>query len=446
MTDHPTYTWMMGFIRGKLSPRKRRAYVAHLLGGCEPCREEITPIARVMFRPGRAVDQRGGAEYDGPIDRAVLFAIERGRERKKEREEAKANLSRLLNEDWRTTLSDTKGFWTWGLCEILLERSWELRHEDPQEMLRFASLAREAADQLDPEVYGREETFDMRARAWGELGNAYRVTDNLIQADWAFNKALELRNQGSGAPILRARLAELTAGLLSHQRQFQPALRALDLAYTLYLRQEHAYEAVRVLISRGIYTGRSGDPEMALLILARALLFAAEHKINDPKLSFIALHNILLFRVEHGEFAEARRQLFEMRPLYSRYAGAVDSVKLRGIEARIASGLGDDERAEKGFLEVREEFNKRGQVYHAAIMGLELAAIWLRKGLLSKVKRMVGEILEVFRSRHVARESIAALLMLREALERDRATRELILGVAGLIELNQNDEAGHAHV
>jgi hypothetical protein len=313
-------------------------------------------------------------------------------------------------------------------------------------MLRFASLAREAADRLDPDAYGREETFDMRARAWGEYGNACRVTDDLIQSEWALNRALEFRSQGSGAPILRARLSELTAGLLSHQRQFQPALRALDLAYTLYVRQDHMHEAARVLISRGIYTGRSGDPELALLILARALTFAAEQKVRDPKLSFIALHNILLFRVEHGEFAEARRQLFEMRPLYARYAGAVDALKLRGIEARIAAGLGDDERAEKGFIEVRDEFNKRGQVYHAAIMGLELSALWLRNGRLSEVKRMVGEILDVFRSRHVARESIAAMLMLREALERDRATRDLILGVASLIELHQDDEAGHAHV
>jgi hypothetical protein len=444
MTEHPPRPWITGFIRGKLSPRKRRAYVAHLLGGCEPCREEIAPISRVMFRPGRAVRVAGGAEYDGPVDRAVLFAIERNQERKQERAQAEANLPLLLEKG--QPVSDSREFWTWGLCEVLLDKSWGLRHEDSREMLRFASLAREAADRLSPEVYGREETFDMRARAWGEYGNACRVNDNLVQSEWAFNRALELRSQGSGAPVLRARLAELTAGLLSHQRQFQPALRALDLAYTLYVRQDHRHEAARVLISRGIYTGRSGDPELALLILARALTFAAEHKIRDPKLSFIALHNILLFRVEHGEYAEAKRQLFEMRPLYARYAGAVDALKLRGIEARIAAGLGDDERAERGFLEVREEFNRRGQVYHAAIMGLELAAIWLRRGSLSEVKQIVGEILDVFRSRHVARESIAALLMLREALERDRATRELILGVAGLIELHQGDEAGHAHV
>lgn len=439
MIEHPPYSWMTGFIRGKLPTRKLRAYIAHLLSGCESCRREIAPTARVMFHPGRPVElTKGGAEYDGPVDRAVLFAIERNQELAQEREEAKVNLSRP--EDW-ASVSSSREFWTRGLCEVLLEKSWAVRHEDPQQMLRFASLAREAADRLDPKVYGQAETFDMRARAWGEYGNACRVTDDLVQSEWAFSRALELRKQGSGAPLLRARLAELTAGLLSHQRQFQPALRAIDLAFTLYTRQGHPSEAARVLVSRGIYTGRSGDPEQALVILTKALTFAVKHKVRDRKLSFITLHNILLFRVEYGDFHEARKQLFAMRPLYAQYAGAVDSVKLRGIEARIAAGLGDYERAEKGLMAVQEEFKRRGQVYHAAVMGLEVAALWLQKGRLQEVKQMVAELLDVFRSRHVARESVAALLVLREALDRDRASQELIRGVASLIELHQDDDA-----
>ncbi|MES1243585.1 MAG: hypothetical protein ABUT39_18405 [Acidobacteriota bacterium] len=439
MIEHPPHTWMTGFIRGKLSPRRRRAYVAHLLSGCEPCREEVAPIAEVMFRPDRAaVPVSGGAEYDGPIDRAVQFALDRGRNRARERQEAEASLDQYLISSGPSDL----GSRTWGLCEVLLERSWSFRHDDTREMLRFASLAREAADRLDSDLYGTDAISDMRARAWGEYANACRVTNDLMQAEWSIERALGLYRQGSGSRLLRARLSEVTAGILAFERHFQAAFRALDLAFTLYCREQQTHDALRVLIRRGTYTGRSGDPELAVLILARALTFAADHKIIDSKLNFITLHNILLFRVEHGEFAEARRQLFEMRALYVRHAGSVDALKLRWIEARIAAGLGDDERAERGFLDVREEFNRRGQVYHAAIMGLELSALWLRKGRLAEVKRLVGEILDVFRSRHVARESIAALLMLREALERDRATRDLILCVAGLIELHQGDDAG----
>lgn len=441
MIEHPPRTWMMGFVRGKLSPRKRRAYVAHLLGGCEPCREEIAPIAERMFRPYRAVEpEKGGAEYDGPIDRAVLSTLERARERKREREAAEASLPEILASGGRSGV----GAWTWGLCEVLVEKSADFRHEDSRKMLRLAELACEAAERLDHEVYGRQQVFDMRGRCWGEYASACRHHDALSRADWCLQRALSCYKQGSGSPILRARLAEVAAGILTHQRSFERALRALDLAFKLYTRQGLLLDSLRVLIGRGICTGRSGDPEMALFLLSQALIYAAEHGIRDARLSFITLHNILLFRVEHGNFAEARRQLFEMRPFYARFAGSVDALKLRGIEARIAAGLGDFERAERGFREIREEFNRRGQVYHSAIAGLDLSAVWLQQGKLADVKKMVAEILDIFRTRSVAREFIAAMLILREALERDRATRELIRSVANLIELHQSDDSGHS--
>ncbi len=443
MAEHLPRSWTTGFIRGKLSTRRRRTVIFHLLG-CDPCRQAIAPVAGVMFRPGRAVEPEDGegAEYDGPTYRAISFAVKQSHERIRERAEAEAILARM-GEDWQS-VRGSRELWTWGLCEAFLEKSWSFRHEDSQEMLRFAKLAREAADRLDPKVYGEKRVFDMQARAWGDYASACRHHDELVQAEWAIQRALDLYKQGSGSQVLRARLSEVTAGILSHQRQFQTALRALDKAYILYRRQHLAHDAVRVSISRGIYTGRSGDPEMGLLLLAQALTFARENQIEDPKLSFIALHNILLFRVECGEFAEARRQLFDMRPLYAQHAGAVDSVKLRGIEATIAAGLGENERAEKGFQEVRDEFNRRGQVYHSAIAGLDLAALWLRMGRHSDVKRIVGEILEIFRSRHVAREAIAALLMLRTALEKDRASLALIVGVAALIEQHQGDSLDSA--
>ncbi|MFL6199166.1 MAG: hypothetical protein ACJ76J_08320, partial [Thermoanaerobaculia bacterium] len=353
--------------------------------------------------------------------------------RERERAESDRKVADLLGAARVGVLPEAEGFWTWGLCEVLLERSWNLRHEDPKQMLQLAGLAAEAADRLEPEgYYGARERFDLRARAWGEYANACRVSDDLVQAERAIGRALDLRKKGSGSELLRARLAELTAGILSHQRKFPAAFQALDLAFSIHRKHGDTQGAARVLVQRGIYTGRSGDPEQGIQILAQALRQIEEDA--DPKLRFLVLHNILLFRVERGEFRTASVQLFEMRPLYVRHAGAVDLVKLRAVEGKIAAGLGELERAERAFLQVREEFQQRGQVCVAAIAGLELAAIWLRQGRTEEVKRLVLETLEVFRSCYVARESIAALLLLRDALERDRATLELVAMVASVLE------------
>lgn len=430
MTEHPPSELLTGFLLGRLDPAERRLVFFHLLRGCPLCREEMAPLADAMFRPGRGEvpPDTDDPDYDGPIGRAFARVLGWKGDRERERDESDRKVTDLLG----GALPQAEGFWTWGLCETLLERSWSLRYEDPKKMLRLAGLAAEAADRLDPERHGTDATFDLRARAWGEYANACRVSDDLVQAEQAMARALELRKKGSCSEPLRARLAELTAGIFSHQRNFPAAFQALDLAYSIHRKQGDLQNAARVLVQRGIYTGRSGDPEQGIQILARALCQIDEK--GEPKLRFMVLHNILLFRVERGEFRAANLQLFEMRPLYARHAGAVDLVKLRGIEGKIAAGLGEWERAERAFSQVREEFEARGQIYHAATIGLDLAAIWLRQGKTEAVRNLVKETLEVFRSRYVARESIAALLMLRDALERDLATLELVAMVASVLE------------
>ncbi|MEA2562418.1 MAG: hypothetical protein QOH06_3922 [Acidobacteriota bacterium] len=433
MTEHPPSELLTGFLLGRLAPAEHRLVFFHLLRGCRLCREEMAPLADAMFRPGRGeVPPDTDPDYDGPIGRAFARVLGWKGDRERERAESERKVSELVGATRAGVLPEAEEFWTWGLCEVLLERSWSQRHEDPKQMLHLSGLAAEAADRLDAEKYGVPETFDLRARAWGEYANACRVSDDLVQAEGAISRALELRKQGSGSELLRARLAELTAGILSHQRQFPAAFQALDLAYTIHRKQGDLQSAARVLVQRGIYTGRSGDPEQGIQILAQALCQISED--DDPKLRFLVLHNILLFRVERGEFRTASLQLFEMRPLYARHAGAVDLVKLRWIEGRIAAGLGEWDKAERAFRQVREDFEERGQIYHSAVLGLELAAIWLRQGKTEAVRNLVTETLEVFRSRYVARESIAALLMLRDALERDLATLELVAMVASVLE------------
>lgn len=434
-------SWLLGFIRGKLPPRKQRTLVMHLMRGCERCEKEIASFTKVMFRPGRAPEPTTtGSEYNGPIDRAVTFVLERSRERSQEREDADEKIRRLLQSDGRIFLdpAGSEGFWNWGLCEALLERGWSFRHEDSREMMRMLSLAREASDRLDDDYYGIDQASDLRSRAWGEYANACRVNGDLVQAEWSLGRAIDLQQQGTGSQVLRARLSEITASILSDQRRFPAAFCALDLAYLLYSGAGQDQDAVRVLILRGIYTGRSGDPDLGIQILARAL---DSGKLDDAKLTFVALHNILLFRVERGEFHQANIQLFEMRGLYVRYAGSIDSLKLRWIEARIASGLGEDEKGERAFLQVREGLHSRGQFYHSGIVGLELSAIRLRQGRMGEVNRLVQEALTTFRARYVTREALAALLMLRDAVEAGEVTREMILNVASVLELHQHEDS-----
>lgn len=382
MSEHPSREILEGFLRSSLPPVQFKAMVVHLLTGCELCQDGLADLAEVMFKPDAApepvlsVEQE--AAYDGAITAALSRALDRDRLLERERNEAERRVAAVLRSSSSIEDVALDGPVTWGLCEILLEKSRELRHTDRPGMLRLAALAQVVAERLDSQVHGVEQHCDLQARAWAELANAHRLADDLAAAEGAMARALELRIQGSGDPLLYARIADLRASLLSDQRRFNEAFHMLDAAQAIYRRYGDSHKEGRTLITRGLYTGYAGDPEQGLQYLTQGLSLLDRER--DEKLVFHTLHNMLLLRVELGEYEAASRQLQRMRPLYAANATWIDQVKLRRIEGQIAAGLGRLDEAEALFLETRRDLDESGLGYEASLVTLNLAEVRLQRG------------------------------------------------------------------
>lgn len=447
MSEHPRRETLEGFLLNSLPSRDVTATVTHLLGGCDPCRREMFPLATAMFTPDAAPEPQLTVEEDAAYDRAISVAFARAlmheRTLQNEREAADRKAEELLRSLRRSEPAFLpEGPVTWGLCEALIDKSYALRHEDRTAMLQLADLARLAADRLDPAVYGADRRKDMQARTWAELANAYRITDDFAQAEAAMACALDLRTEGTGDPLLYARIADLNASLLCDQRRFKDAFRMLDLACAIHRRHSDSHEVGRVSILKGLYTGYAGKPEEGLQLLVRGLSMIDRDR--DPKLVFHTLHNILLLRVELGQFEQARRQLQRMRPLYAAHAGWLDMVKLHRLEGEIAAGLGDLVTAEATFQQIRQDLNDAGMGYEAALFSLDLAAVWLRQGRTAEVRGLAAEMVATFRVLGVEREAMSALHMLQDALDRDQATLEVLRLTAGILRRLQNEPATRA--
>ncbi|HSS51868.1 MAG TPA: hypothetical protein VLX28_23240 [Thermoanaerobaculia bacterium] len=449
MSTHPHRETLEGFLLNQLPSREVKSTVAHLLGGCDCCRQEMSPLTMAMFTPGNGPEPQLSAAEDSAYDRSIAAAFAKAMEAERrldsEREAAvpkSEEILRTLERPGAPSLSLPEGEITWGLCESLLERSRALRYVDQPGMLRLADLARMAADRLDREVYGAERRTDMQARAWAELANAYRVTDDFAQAEAAMGLALELRARGTGDPLLYARIADLSASLSCDQRRFKEAFGMLDLAYAIHCRYSDQHEVGRIVLLKGLYTGYAGKPEEGLQLLARGLSMI--DRARDAKLVFHTLHNILLFRVELGEYEQAQRQVQRMRPLYAAHADRLLTVKLRRLEGEIAAGLGDLETAEATFQQIREDLDAAGLGYQAALVSLDLAGIWLRQSRTTEVRGLVSEVVSSFRVLGVEREALSAVHLLQDALERDQATLEVLRLVGGILQRLQNERVTRA--
>ena len=442
MSEHPRRETLESFLLNCLPSHEVAATVAHLLGGCDHCRDEMSSLATAMFLPDTAPAPQLTAEEDAAYDRAISSAfgqaLEAERAMMADRGVAERQVEEILAALRRSEAPQLpEGHVSWGLCEALLAKSQALRHEEPAGMLYLANLARLGADRLDSEVYGEERRTDMQARSWAELANAYRINDDFPQAEAAMACALDLRTRGTGDALLYARIADLDASLLCHQRRFKEAFQMLDLAQAIHRRHSDAHQVGRVIILKGLYTGYAGKPQEGLQLLARGLTMI--DRSRDSKLVFQALHNLLLLQVELGEYEQARRQLRRMRPLYAAHASWLDLVKLHRIEGEIAAGLGDLVTAEATFEQIRQDLEEAGRGYQAALAALDLAGVWLRQGRTAEVRGLVAEAVSTFRALGVEREAMSALHMLQDALEREQAVLEVLRLTGGILRRLQNE-------
>jgi tetratricopeptide (TPR) repeat protein len=422
---HPTHEMLEAFSNGSLSSHAARAVVAHLVGGCSECREGLALMTGPLFVPipeEVEISAELDAAYDSAISAAYAAALA------KTGGAGRRDPARVVPGAEGLPLPGEAGFATPDVCETLMGRSFALRFTDPGAMLRLAELAAQSAEELDTEVYGAESTADLQARAWAEVANAHRVIGDLPQADRMMTRAVDCRSRGTGDARLLAHLSHLAAALACAQRRFDQAFRLLDIGYSIYIKLGDRHSAGRVLIARGLYAGYTGDPLEGIRYLVHGLDII--DRAQEPKLAFQALHNILLLRIELGEYEEARRSLQQMRPLYTRFNDELDDIKLRWVEGKIAAGLGEFEEAEEAFAESRDRLDRAGLGYRAALVSLDLVSVWLQQGRTGEIRQLVAELLVTFRAVGVEREALAGVLLLRDAVECEQATVELLQLIA----------------
>lgn len=324
------------------------------------------------------------------------------------------------------------------LFEALLKRSWDLRHENPAQMVCLARWATVVACSLKPPAYSAEQAADFSCQAWAELGNAYRVADDTSSAERAMARATTYYRKGSRRADLAARFLDLQASLYGHLRQFEMASEVLDAVHTIHRRQGDDHLAGRALITRGLYAGYADRPEEALR-LTREGMTLINHE-REPSLYFAAVQNVARALKNCGRLKEARAVLWANLQHQESAGGRLNLLKLRWLEGEINAALGEVERAERSFLQVKQGFEEAGLGYTAAVASLDLAALWLQQGRAFEARALACEAAEVFLGLRIHREAIMAVRILQNCFETERATARLIRSVADYLRDSERDK------
>ncbi|HEY9422856.1 MAG TPA: tetratricopeptide repeat protein [Thermoanaerobaculia bacterium] len=425
--------------------REHLAIVEHL-SRCATCRRRFVGLTRHRSGPlarkiADVLHWRESPPDYGPIIREHEQTFrEREQNMARERLEAPSLFVELLSypvEQRELVFKNSPRFHTWGIFELMVERSLETGIRTPTYAEELGLLALQLSEFLDASRYGSEVIHDLRARAFGYIGNARRIRSDLRGAEDAFQKAYAQLQEGTHDPLERAMLLDLEASLRRDQRLFDAAYKLLRRAISIFLQTGQRHRAGRSLVNLATVLHFSGDLSEAIPLLFQALELIDPEQ--EPRLLLCTRHNLIDDLAEASRFLEAQRLYRDTRSLYRSFPDAWTQNRRKWVKGKIARGLGQVDQAESLFLAARDGFIHEGIPYDTALVSLELATLYAEQRRTADLKRLAEEMVPIFSSLHIHREALAALAYLKQAAEAERATVDLVTGVAAYLRRAQHD-------
>ena len=415
MTDaHPAEASLVRFARGRAAGAEGRDVVAHLLGGCEPCRS----LTAAAFE---GLDDTAAPDAGGDLDlrKAEALAAE-------QRAGAGAlweRLESLPHARRRVVVRNSPRYWTLGLCDLLMQRALAAGFDDPRAALALSELAVDVAEHLDERTLGRPLVRDYQARALGYRANALRVSSDFRLAESLLARAEELLEEGTGDVVDRGLLFRFQAALQSDRGEIQEAIRFQRKALRLVRRAGDRRLENRISITLGGLLGRANRPSEAVRLLSKTL---GRLEPSEPQLILGCRHNLALYLQDCGRLDEALQILSETSDLYREVGDRMTLAKMRVLQGELARASGRESLAEMSFRAAIDDYQNAGVPVGAGVAALELAALLLDEGRTSEVLDLAARLHRLFVDLDAPREALTAASLFHEAARGEALTRALL--------------------
>jgi tetratricopeptide (TPR) repeat protein len=434
---HPDGEELERFLGGELTADASRALQRHVLL-CPACEDRLVALLPAST-PSPSSDTQA---EDRSLVRRLLddyrAEISRRRRALLEQRSAAAALWREIESadpaQRRILVTGEARFQSWGFFELVLERAFRSVHDEPRRAEELLRLALDLADRLDPAEHGPGAVEAAKARAWIHLGNTLRVRDEFRLAEAAFDTAELYLSRSWLDPLDEALLLEFKTPLRRAQRRFDEALELIEGAIAIYREIREPHLLGRAVMIKGVTLQYKGEIEEAAECFRTSLSL-----LEEPRPLALCHLNLAGCLQDAGHSAEAAALLPQARRLLEPVGTRTDLLRLRWTEAKVAASLGRTAEAEAAFLEARRAFLDGSYVFDAALISLDLAALYLRQGRVKETKSVAAEILPVFRSREVHRDALAAMIVFQRAADLEHLSLGLVEDIAARLRRAQNE-------
>ena len=421
-TDHSRVEDFEGFLRTPKAPgsaARNTNMVRHLLAGCTPCRENLST----------AVSKRaGGYDYGEAFSgaqRSLSAFLASSAASAINPQDLKAELDLLPVEEQAEPITAGSRFAHPDFVKHLIDASHAVRYQDATRMLHLANLARLSAEACTADTAGAElKLADLRGQAWRQYGNSLRILGRLWEAEEALVTAHRYLQAGTRDPLQRARFCSQKSSLRMFQSRFEEAIEMAEEAAQIYHELGETQSFASASVQKAIACLHASEAEDAVVILNQAIpLIDAE---RDPQLLLAACHNLVRCYIDLGRPEQALSIYFETRSLYKRFDDPLIRLRVAWQEGQLLRDMGHLRAAEEALLQTRQGFVERKLLHEAALISLDLSAVYVKLQAERELRQTVAETVPIFRALGVDREALASLLQLQQLSRQSRQALELI--------------------
>lgn len=314
-------------------------------------------------------------------------------------------------------------FETTALFDLLCRKSLEEGRKDRQQGVRVAMLALASLDACR-DALGKDLPNRL-AQGWTCLGGAFFLADDLASAEQALRCAeLELEHAEQCDPLVEAAVIRKRAAIRWFRRCYGEALELVGQVLVLYRKIDEPVLIAHALILRGGISRHVGELGDAITDYREALALLAEE--DKPYLCLCAQSGLANCHRLLGEYDEAEKALAEAEVLCEGLNFKVGGYQLRWIAGLVEQGRKDFELAERYLEEAHSGLVERGEMGYTAMVLLDLAILYAEEGRSAQVMKATIEALPLLEALQLGREATAAVKVLRDAVEANQVSLEVL--------------------
>ena len=341
---------------------------------------------------------------------------------------AREDLKRILRlpvAQWQSRVEGARTrFRSRSFVELLIEESMARVRTSSRDAAVLAGLVPLALRRIPQRLQGPWARV-LEVRAAAHQANALRVAGDLRAAQATFS---ELRSHSATLPVhdpvAQAEIDSLEASLQTDLSRFDAAGALLERAARAYhLADEHLGLAKTLLKQANLVTLLGQAERVSPLLERAAELIDPE---DQPFLHFCIVHGRISALLDLDRPREASELLAAERGLYLSTGDPYSAAVFAGMQARSELGLSHFDAAEAGFTAARDQFLALDRDYDAILASLYLADTLLAAGKLPALRHLAADLVPLFQSRGVERETLASLRLLAEAAKAETLSAALL--------------------